>query len=44
MVYREGVEPSTRGLRDRCSTTELSVHYLKDTLPDGKAYPRVKRP
>ncbi len=32
LVYREGVEPSTCGLRGRCSTTELSVHYLEDTL------------
>ena len=31
LVCRVGIEPTTLGLRDPCSTAELSAHYLEDT-------------
>ena len=32
LVYRENFEISTLGLRVPCSSSELPVHYLEDTL------------
>lgn len=38
MVSRVGIEPTTYGLKGRCSTTELPARILRHVLPHFKEF------